>query len=253
MRGGPTPPLVILVGLTGVGKSTAVEALRTSVPGTALLPNRRELADRLVIPDALRLEGAEIRAVTDRVERFRLTARYRARNPGGLAHALARYLTDNPPSGPGLLLFDNLRGESEVRFALAAFPRARFIVLEAPADLRVLRLAGRRDTFDRVGGGLQASGERAEDARTERTLLRRLREVPDLAQLTDVAALAAAATGLDPEDVLTGARVVAEEGTYYDQAATWACLEPEPATRRMRVNTGREPAAEVAARIRAWL
>lgn len=38
-------PLLVLVGLTGVGKSTLVEAL-----GLPRLPDRRELVDRFVLP-----------------------------------------------------------------------------------------------------------------------------------------------------------------------------------------------------------
>jgi len=268
------PPLLILVGLTGVGKSTAVEALLASVPGATLLPNRRALADRIVIPEAQRLDGREPHPVGDRLERFRLTARYRARYPGGLAHALCRHVRAAAPAGSDRLLFDNLRGESEVRFALDAFPGARFVVLEAPADVRVLRLAGRRDDFDRVAGrdvngpgvqgpgvqgpGVQGPGAHgqgapgADEARDE-TLRDRLLQVPGLARLTDVSALAAAAGGLEPDAVVTGARVVAEESSHYDPAATWALLEPQPPARRLRLDTGREPPDVVAARIRAWL
>ena len=43
-------PVLVLVGVTGVGKSTAVDALRTRMDGLSLLPNRRKLADLLVIP-----------------------------------------------------------------------------------------------------------------------------------------------------------------------------------------------------------
>jgi len=253
--------MVLLVGLTGVGKSTAVGALRAAVPAAAVLPNRRELADRIVIPEAQRLAGETERPVRDRLERFRLTAGYRQAHAGGLAHALERYLhhAELPPAP--LLLFDNLRGESEVRFAASAFPSARFIVLEAPPEVRVLRLAGRRDAFDRVSGAAaQESAAGRQDGGVDSGvdggvdgLRRRLLEVRGLARLTDVAALAAAARGLDPDAVLTGALVVAEESGHYDPAAAWACLQGLPPPRRIRIDTGRLEPAQVAARIRAWL
>ncbi len=50
-----------------------------------VLPDRRDLADRVVIPavqDELGLPRAPVR---DRVERFRMTARYRESHPGGMA------------------------------------------------------------------------------------------------------------------------------------------------------------------------
>lgn len=236
--------LVVLVGLTGVGKSTAVHALLAAAPDARLLPNRRELADRIVIPEAQRAAGEPVGPVHDRVERFRLTARYRADHPGGLAHALARHLREAPDvDAPGLLLFDNLRGEDEVGYATRAFPDARFVALEAPVATRVLRLAGRRDAFDRVAGTPQADA----------ALVERLAAVPGLADLTDLAALARAAAGLDPDAVATGARVVAEESLHYDPEAAWAQLEPLPPHRRLRLDTARLDPTEVAAALLGWL
>lgn len=89
-------PLLVLVGLTGVGKSTLVEAL-----GLPRLPDRRELVDRFVLPRY----GAE--PPIPREERFRLTRRFREEFPGGVAEVLARgYVPPKP-----LLLFDGLRGK----------------------------------------------------------------------------------------------------------------------------------------------
>jgi hypothetical protein len=237
--------LLIVVGLTGVGKSTALEALRATVAGARLLPNRRALADALVIPEAQRLEGEPQQPVRDRLERFRLTARYRRAHPGGMAHALQRYLASDVPgaSDARLLLFDNLRGEDEVGYAAEAFPGARFVALEAPAAVRVLRLAGRGDAFDRVG-----PGEAAHDA-THDALLARLQRIEGLERLADLPRLATDAAGLDPDAVETGARVVAEESLHYDPAAAWHRLEPLPERRRLRLDTGRLEPREVARRL----
>lgn len=71
--------LLVLVGLTGVGKSTLVEAL-----GLPRLPDRRELVDRYVLPRY----GAE--PPIPREERFRLTRRFREEFPGGVAEVLYR-------------------------------------------------------------------------------------------------------------------------------------------------------------------
>ena len=42
-------PLLILVGVTGVGKSTTLDYLQQSALRFSLLPDRRELTDRLII------------------------------------------------------------------------------------------------------------------------------------------------------------------------------------------------------------
>lgn len=236
--------LIVLVGLTGAGKSTALKALRAYAKGALALPNRRRLADRIVIPEALRLAGEEPRSVTDRLERFRLTARYREAHPGGMAHALERYVADLEGSADGRqLLFDNLRGAEEVGYATDAFPAARFVVLEAPVAERVLRLAGRRDAFDRVAGAPPGGLE----------LLERLRRVPGLGALTDLEDLAAAAEGLDADALETGARVVAEESLHYDSEAAWRCIAALPESRRIRLDTGQLTSRQVAARLRDWL
>ncbi|MFC6665531.1 hypothetical protein ACFP9V_09400 [Deinococcus radiopugnans] len=80
-------PLTVVVGVTGVGKSTALSALQ-NLGRQKVLPNRREVADAVMIwPQAGR-------AVTDREERFALTAQYRAGHPGGMAQALGSLLAD---------------------------------------------------------------------------------------------------------------------------------------------------------------
>lgn len=252
--GGAQRTLVVLVGLTGVGKSTAVDALLAGLPRARLLPNRRELADRIVLPEAQRADGEAVAPVSDRLERFRLTARYRRAHPGGMAHALERYLAGTESAEPGTvgpgagepapLLFDNLRGADEVGYAVGAFSRARFVALEAPVATRILRLAGRDDAFDHVA-------EATVDA--SQALLERLATVTGLAGLTDLEALAQRAAPLDPDAVITAARVVAEESLHYDPDAAWARLAPLPAARRLRVDSGRLDRAAVAAAITEWL
>ncbi|MCD0177696.1 ATPase, partial [Deinococcus sp. 14RED07] len=73
-------PLTVLVGVTGVGKSTALAALTGADPAMRVLPDRREVTDAVMILPAT--GGAPVR---DREERFRLTARYRQQHPGGMA------------------------------------------------------------------------------------------------------------------------------------------------------------------------
>ncbi|MEX2540873.1 MAG: hypothetical protein WD314_03665, partial [Trueperaceae bacterium] len=176
--------VLFLVGLTGVGKSTVLPVLLAGRTG-ALLPDRRELTDRLIIPEAQRLAGQEPAPVSDRLERFRLTARYREAHSEGIVHALVRHLNSLAPverralestaatarlstqrpgagqsneSGRGEPVFDGLRGVEEVTAATKRFPSARFLMLEARPETRIARLAGRSDAFDRVAPG--RGGER---------------------------------------------------------------------------------------------
>jgi len=142
--------LTVLVGLTGVGKSTTLAALAEQGVAFNLLPNRRELTDWLIIPTVQAQDGEPIQPVTDRTARFDYTRRYRERFPGGMAHALGQLSLD-PAAWPGALIFDGLRGAEEVAHAATLLPQARFVVLHAPDMVRVQRLLGRHDAFDRVG------------------------------------------------------------------------------------------------------
>ena len=132
-------PLMILVGVTGVGKSTVLAHLAEFGLDYALLPDRRVLTDRLIISAMQAQEGGPIQPVTDRGLRFDYTRRYREQYRGGMAHALAQ-VSASPVLAGRLLLFDGLRGANEVQHAAQALPQARFAMLEAPDAVRVQRL-----------------------------------------------------------------------------------------------------------------
>ncbi|WP_117238579.1 DEAD/DEAH box helicase family protein [Thermus sediminis] len=190
-------PLLVLVGLTGVGKSTLAEAL-----GLPRLPDRRALVDRYVLPRY----GA--RPPIPREERFRLTRRFREEFPGGVAEVLARgYVAPAP-----LLLFDGLRGEKEVAFALERLPKALFVLLHAREATRLRRLLARQDAFDRVALSPEEAGRLHELAQG----------VLSPAELREALALAPA------EEVLARLKIVAEEKRNYDPEGPLRLLRGHP-------------------------
>ncbi len=144
-------PLLILVGVTGVGKSTVTAALAQAGLVMSHLANRRVLTDLFIIPTIVRLEAREDRSGNPscRVKRFYYTRRYKELFPAGMVHVLSQ-LQVNPRQVPPPFLFDGLRGEQEVQHAVQLLPQARFIVLEAPDYVRLQRLLIRQDAFDRV-------------------------------------------------------------------------------------------------------
>jgi hypothetical protein len=232
--------ILFLVGLTGAGKSTVLPTLRAGA-GDALLPDRRELTERVMIPAALLLDGHEAREVGDRLERFRLTARYREANPDGIVHALAEHLAGGVLQGRAV--FDGLRGLPEVVAADRRFPGSRFLMLEALPETRIHRIAGRADAFDKVAVPAGGSGEA-------------------LAQGGSIASGAAAGGGgRAPEDragertadLARARRIVDEEQRHYDQAGARRYLEGLPPTRRLIVDTDSIGADEVAALVAEWL
>ncbi len=144
--------LLMLVALTGTGKSTTLDRLRARLGGAGMdvIPTRRELADWIAIPMAQALADEPLEKVRDRKRRFAYTKRFAEQAPGGLAAAFSwLYLAD---SCDGLLFSEGIRGEQEIRYALDNFPRWRIVELTLPPLTRLRRLSGRREDFDRVDG-----------------------------------------------------------------------------------------------------
>lgn len=238
--------ITFIVGLTGVGKSTTLGALRRST--LTLLPNRRELADTIIIPEMQRDLGEPERAVTDRLGRFELTKRYRQQHPGGVVHALGRYLEQTPARGP--LLFDNVRGVDEVKSAAEIFPTSRFIFLDAPNIVRLRRLVGRSDSFDSVSTGVAAT--RLENTSFAEKLLS-IRGVDEVFDLYEVGRLEAN-SGVDDKALLDAVQIIVAEQQNYKSEDALAYLRTSlDDARLLYLDTSTLSVREVAAKIEAWL
>lgn len=226
-------PLTVLVGVTGVGKSTALSALGD----VRVLPDRREVTDAVMIWP---LAG---QAVTDREERFRLTAQYRRAHPGGMAQALGSLLADTGHWGSAPV-FDGLRGLDEVQYAAEHYPKWRFVALGAPDSVRVVRLLGRGDGFDRVQTG------QATDLRRALADLRGVAEVFTPQQLDELAQLTA--QGHAPSDILAKTKIVVSERQNYDPQAAEAYLQTLPPRCALILDTVALDPAQVSAAVQDW-
>lgn len=141
-------PLAIIVGLTGVGKSTIINTLRKSGLNFTLLPNRRTLTTELIIPNIAATNGKNVETIC-RIERFKFTRQYQQKFPGGMGYVLTQ-LQVNPTEINYPLIFDGLRGQNEVTYAANTFKKAKFVILDAPLLVRLKRLLTRRDAFDKI-------------------------------------------------------------------------------------------------------
>ena len=231
-------PLLVLVGVTGVGKSTALSAL----PEFGLLPDRRDLTDAVMI---LPLAG---RPVQDREERFALSARYRQAHPGGMAQALGSLWAEQGRLSGGLI-FDGLRGQEEVAHAAQHAPAWRFVSLHAPDVVRVRRLLGRGDRFDQVGAAPAQGG--ADQLRSELGGLSGANSVFSEQELDELAALTS--QGHPPEDILAKTRIVLSERRNYDPLSARAVLARLPGWRALDLDSHALSPQQVAQHIRAWL
>ncbi|MEW5956829.1 MAG: AAA family ATPase [Chloroflexota bacterium] len=240
---------VIMVGLTGVGKTTVLNLLAERDVRFTLLPNRRELTDRVIIASLQQAEGQAPHPITDRLARFDYTARYRAKFPGGMAHALSQ-LALNPAQAQPHLFFDGLRGLEEVQQATVYFPHARFVVLDAPDTSRLQRLLKRDDAFDTAVAQISPTGQ---------SLLSILKETPNietvftLEQLQQLASAAATAQ-LPIEEVLQKVSIIVKERHNYDSVAARDFLSRQlPLSQLLTVDTAAHPAEAVAGQIAGWL
>jgi broad-specificity NMP kinase len=240
-------PLLVIVGVTGVGKSTALQALQDGGFDYDLLPDRRDLTDRLIIPSVQAARGEPLAPVRDRKLRFEYTRAYREQHAGGMAYALSQLWID-PEKLSGALLFDGLRGANEVIHAASLLPLALFVVLEAPDVVRVSRLMGRGDPFDQIGG------EGAENA-----VLDHVQHFADIgapqaseyfSHLEEQALLELVRTGAaSAESLRDSLAIVIEERRNYDPTAASAALLDAAPLRTIIVDTQRNGPNYVAARI----
>jgi hypothetical protein len=244
-------PLLVVVGVTGVGKSTALHALTAAGLDYCLLPDRRELTDRLIIPSVQARRGEPQEPVRDRKTRFAYTRAWREQNPGGMADALAQ-LQIEPQVQDGALLFDGLRGANEVTHAAALLPYALFVVLEAPDAVRVARLMGRDDPFDQIGGG-RIPGAEPEAAATA---VRRFTDIgaPQaeefFTQPEEQALLEMVRSGVVTAEALRDSlAIVLEERRSYDPAAAKAALLQAAPLRTLVLDTQRHAPEAVGALI----
>ena len=239
--------LIILVGVTGVGKTTTVKALRAADIPFDLLPNRRTLTDELIIANLQQMDGKPVERVADRSDRFALTRRYRELHPGGMAHALTKlWVRNNQP-----LIFDGLRGVNEIEFAVSALPKANFLVLDAPHFVRLRRLLGRADAFDEVATQTQTTsrniiqlsdlGLEFESEGIDR--LFSSEEDAQLIRLVNSGRLA-------PDDLAAKLKIVLAERANYDPAATIEALQRLARSRSWLYDTDTLSPKEIALQVK---
>jgi hypothetical protein len=240
-------PLVILVGVTGVGKSSTLAELNGQGLSFTLLPDRRLITDQVIIAALQQQDGQLPQPVTDRRLRFQYTARYRAAFPGGMAHALGR-LRVNAEGLTSPLFFDGLRGPEEVRYAAETLPLSRFVVLDAPDMVRVGRLLNRGDSFDAITL-----------AHPTADLVAALKAIPGFEAVFSAGdsrqiAQLAASGGLTVAEVVKKVAIIVEERRYYDPDAAKTYLQQTlPSARCLVIDTVAHDQQRVAQQIIDWL
>jgi hypothetical protein len=247
-----TLPLVILVGVTGVGKSTLLSEMSQHGAAYLLLPDRRDLTDQLIISSMQAADGVPVAPVSDRGQRFAYTRRYRQLHAGGMAHALTQlWIGADAPSN--LLVFDGLRGANEVAYAAAALPQARFVMLDAPDLVRLQRLLGRDDAFDRINVPTSTGGPPAGDVASFDDL--GLPEASTIFRTTEeTTILNWVRHGIVTNaDLRAKLQIVIEERRSYDPVATLDALRAHAPHATLYIDTVIEGPAAVATQLMTWL
>lgn len=236
--------ILFIVGQTAVGKSTSLEALFAKQSSLLLLPNRRVLTDAMIIPEMLKDSGKQ-GPVTDRLERFTLTAAYRQKYASGIIHALKSYLAKTSLPTEVDVVFDNIRGLTECQAALEAFPQARFVFLFAPAMVRLKRLLGRKDAFDTTPIEL-----------TSLSLRENLAAIPGLDEVFEVAELLALQKQLklSSEELLAAVQILLTEQQHYQAEAAAHYLKARLSEKQLLyLDTSLLGLADVSQKIGDWL
>lgn len=247
-------PLLILVGVTGVGKSTVTQALAQAGLAFSLLANRRALTDLFIIPTIVRMDAQGGRGNPScRVERFYYTRRYKELFPAGMVHVLSQ-LQIHPLQVRSPIIFDGLRGAQEVKYAVKLLPQARFIVLEAPDYIRLQRLLIRNDAFDRVAQSHSSSpGSQGQHSQGLTEL-----DVPEARPLFSSDEIAEMLADVEQglyslSDLRDRLKIVAEERRHYDPDATRSTLEALAPDRTLAIDTTRDGPEQTAQTIVQFL
>ncbi len=237
--------LIFIVGQTAVGKSSTLEALKASAGSFTLLPNRRQLTDDIIIPEIQQDLGQPQQQVKDRVERFALTKAYREKHGSGMIHALERYLASLDSSLSGTVVFDNIRGLTEVKAAHEAFRDARFVFLFAPPLVRLQRMLARQDAFDKAGAARLENSSFIENLQA----IEGAEEVFDLYELARLEA-----SGASDEAIINGVTIITAEVKNYSAEAAKAYLDATLNTEAfLFLNTSDLKIDKVRDAIKAWL
>jgi len=232
--------LVVLVGLTASGKTTLLTRLEQRFGGGAILPDRRWLTDQIILP--LYRKG---RRLTNRIDRFKLSGRFRDEHPGGMAEILARLaLPRGIETAP--VLFNGLRGENEIAYACRSLPRARFIALTAPDFVRLRRLIERQDAFDKISTNKALASAAGEAVLADAGDLLAPAEIEELRLMLGHGRCALA-------DVAAKLAILREERRFYDPERTVAALRRAAPSRCLVIDTASEDIEAAAERAAAFI
>jgi hypothetical protein len=144
------------------------------------------------------------------------------------------------------LIFDGLRGLEEVSFAARAYPKARFIVLDAPDETRVERLLGRSDAFDSI------SSVNSFDATLEQLQnIKGVEKVFSQHQLEKFANLEH--HGLTASEIVAKTKIVVTERRNYDPIEARDYLLQLDSKRVLYVDTTAAKPEIIAQRIMDWV
>jgi hypothetical protein len=141
-------------------------------------------------------------------------------------------------------VFDGLRGLDEVQYAASTYPLWRFVALGAPDAVRVRRLLGRADAFDRV------QTTQTTDIRKSLLAIPGVEEIFSPSELENLAALAT--EGHSPAEIVAKTRIVVSERQNYDPQAAEAYLRALPRSRALLLDTVALNPAQVAQAVRQW-
>ena len=243
-------PMLVVVGLTSVGKSSAISALAAHGVAYSSLPDRRDLVSALIITQ-MQIEAGEPVRELNRFERYPILRRFNQHYYGGLAYGLARCWVDPTQLKPQLIL-NGLRGEAEIVVGVEAFPRATFLSLDAPDIVRLTRMFARHDPHDIIDRVAPLwVGRSAQTALTPGEKSFAALGVPDAAEIFDptqeseLFGLVQRGT-VSLTELRDKLRIFVEERRTYDPVATRAALARLAPQRTVFVDTTTQSPDEIA-------
>lgn len=144
-------PLVFFVSLTGTGATSTIEIIENSYKDLLVLPTRKYLNNKFIIPWTLSKIQKNETSVENRKLRFEYSKFFRKYNPDGIVGLLKNFSINTESSNIKFVLFDSLRHVKEIVHTNKKFNKPLYVLFKTNRIDRVKRISNKNYKYADIG------------------------------------------------------------------------------------------------------